>query len=99
MRPIHLADVGKTRPVLVLTREIVRGSRTEVTVAPITSTVRGLVSELHVDHRNGIEHASVVNLDSIRTIRAADLRQQIGFLLEWQEPLLAEAIRAAFDLR
>lgn len=44
MRPIHLARLDKTRPVLVLTRELVRAhlDTVTVTVAPITSTLRGL---------------------------------------------------------
>ena len=45
MRPIHLAALDKTRPVLVLTRELVRPHLTRVTVAPITGTVRGLSTE------------------------------------------------------
>ncbi len=40
MRPIHLAQLDKTRPVLVLTRELVRPHLSRVTVAPITSTIR-----------------------------------------------------------
>ncbi len=40
MRPIHTAKLDKTRPVLILTRELVRPHLTRVTVAPITSTVR-----------------------------------------------------------
>ena len=42
MRPIHTARLDKTRPVVVLTRELVRPHMARVTVAPITSTVRGL---------------------------------------------------------
>ena len=55
MRPIHLADLDKTRPVLVLTRELVRPHLTRVTVAPITSRVRGLSSELPVGTANGLD--------------------------------------------
>jgi len=48
MRPIHSARLDKTRPVLVLTREVVRPHLSRVTVAPITSTVRGLSTEVPV---------------------------------------------------
>ena len=44
MREICLAHLSKTRPVLVLTRDTARASMTKVTVAPITSTVKGLSS-------------------------------------------------------
>ena len=44
MREICLARLDKTRPVLVLTREVARAAMTKVTVAPLTSTVKGLSS-------------------------------------------------------
>jgi len=98
MRPIHLADLDKTRPVLVLTREQVRPHRTLVTVAPITTRVRGLATEVWVGPANGLDHESVVNLDLVDTIPATDLGRQIGRLLPEQESALTEAIHAAFDL-
>jgi mRNA interferase MazF len=98
VRPIHLARLDKTRPVLVLTRELVRPHLRRVTVAPITSTVRGLSTEVGVGVRNGLEHDSVVNLDNILTIPAGDLGRQVGFLHSDQERELTVAIVAAFDL-
>ena len=98
MRPIHVAHLDKARPVLVLTRELVRPHLNSVTVAPITTTVRGLSTEVAVDTENGLSGASVVSCDNITTIPASTLGTQIGVLLEPQERALAEAIRAAFDL-
>jgi mRNA interferase MazF len=98
MRPIHLAQLDKARPVLVLTREAVRPYLTRVTVAPITSTVRGLSTEVPVGQRNGLDHESVVSCDNIVTVPAGALGRQLGYLLADQERGLAEAIQAAFDL-
>jgi mRNA interferase MazF len=98
MRPIHLAQLDKTRPVLVLTRETVRPYLTNVTVAPITSTIRGLSTEVPVGTANGLDHDSVVSLDNIQTIPARHLGRQVGLLLIAQEEALSRAIRAAFDL-
>ena len=98
MRPIHLAKLDKTRPVLVLTRELVRPYLNRVTVAPITGTIRGLSSEVPVGPRNGLDKDSVVSVDNVVTIPVTALGHQIGFLLPDQEPDLAEAIRNAFDL-
>ena len=98
MRPIHLARLDTTRPALVLTRDRVRQRRQWVTIAPVTTTVRGLTTELAVGPANGLDHDSVVNLDNIVTIPAADLGRQIGRLLPEQEAALTEAIHAAFDL-
>ncbi|HEU5265116.1 MAG TPA: type II toxin-antitoxin system PemK/MazF family toxin [Jatrophihabitans sp.] len=98
MRPIHLARLDKSRPALVLTREQVRGHRRWVTVAPVTSTVRGLSTEVSVGPSNGLDHDSVVSLDNITTIPAADLGRRIGRLMPEQEAALTEAMHAAFDL-
>lgn len=98
MRPIHLARLDKTRPVLVLTRELVRPHLTNVTVAPITTRIRGLSTEVAVDRSNGLEHDSVVSCDNVQTIPVDALGRRIGRLLPDQEAALAVAIRVAFDL-
>jgi len=98
MRPIHVARLDKARPVLVLTREVVRPHLGTVTVAPITTTVRGLSSEVAVGPENGLDRPSVVSCDNITTIPAAAIGEQIGVLFGGQEPALAEAIAGAFDL-
>lgn len=98
MRPIHRARLDKTRPVLVLTRELVRPHLNTVTVAPITTTVRGLSTEVALDTTNGLERTCVVACDHITTIPASALGPQIGRLLDAQESLLSQAIHAAFDL-
>lgn len=60
MRPIHVAQLDKARLVLVLTRDLVRPHLTTVTVAPITTTIRGLSTEVKVDAANGLSAPSVV---------------------------------------
>jgi mRNA interferase MazF len=98
MRPIQIARLDKARPVLVLTRELVRPHLSTVTVAPITTTIRGLSTELPLDAANGLAAASVASCDNITTIPKAALGKQIGSLLDRQEPALTQAIHAAFDL-
>lgn len=59
----------------VLTRELVRPQLSRVTVAPITRTLRGLSTELPLEHRNGIENDSVASLDNvIQTGRVLSMR-------------------------
>lgn len=99
MHSIWLARLDKTRPVLVLTREEVRAVRHLVTVAPITTMVRGLRSEVMVGRRNGLDHDSVVNLDSIATVPREVLMRPIGALLEEQDQDLTQAFHEAFDLQ
>ena len=98
MRPIHVAALDKERPVLILTRELVRPHLAALSVAPITTTIRGLSSEVPVGAANGLDRPSVVSCDNITTIPKQAIGAQIGLLLDDQEHLLSEAIRAAFDL-
>lgn len=98
MRAIHVAQLDKARPVLILTRELVRPHLRTVTVAPITTTIRGLSSEVNVDAANGLTGPSVVSCDNITTIPADAMGPQVGVLLDSQEPALKDAIVAAFDL-
>jgi mRNA interferase MazF len=98
MHPIWLARLDKTRPVVILTRDEVRAVRQLVTVAPITSSARGLRSEVVVGRRNGLDHDSVINLDSIVTVPRDLLVRPIGMLLEDQEHDLTRAFHEAFDL-
>lgn len=98
MRMIWLARLDKARPVVLLTRPEVAEVRSLVTVAPITSTIRGLGSEVLVGTRNGLDHDSAINLDLITTIPRAALLRPLGMMLADQEEALTRAFHAAFDL-
>ncbi|MDN4477558.1 type II toxin-antitoxin system PemK/MazF family toxin [Demequina sp. SYSU T00039] len=97
-REIRLVRLDKTRPALILTREAARGAMTKVTVAPITSTVTGLSSELPVGRANGLDHESAVSLDNVLTVPASALGRTVGFLTTAQERALARAVVLAYDL-
>lgn len=98
MRPIHIARVDKSRPVVLLTREAARPFMKRVTVAPITSTIRGLSTEVPVGSRNGLEQDFVISLDNVATIDRADVGRLVGYLTADQEAQLAQAIVNAYDL-
>jgi mRNA interferase MazF len=98
VRPIHSAQLDKRRPVLVLTRELVRPHLTRVTVAPITTTIRGLSTEVPVSTANGLDAPGVVSCENIVTVPSSALGPQLGVLLPDQEQALTTAIHAAFDL-
>ena len=98
MRAIHLARLDKSRPVFVLTRELVRPHLNTVTVAALTTTVRGLSTEVLCGPANGLDEPCAVACDHITTIPATSLGRQIGRLLDAQEAQLTDAIHAAFDL-
>jgi mRNA interferase MazF len=98
MRAIHLVQLTKTRPALLLTREVAAGFLTAVVIAPITSTIRGIATEVHVGIANGLDHDSVVSLDNVTLVPRSALGRVVGYLLPDQEDDLARAVRAAFGL-
>lgn len=98
MREICLVRLDTTRPALVLTREAARPAMTKVTVAPITSTIKGLSSEVRVGRVNGLDHDGAVSLDNVLTVPTGLLGRTIGFLTDEQEAALARAIVLAYDL-
>lgn len=65
---------------------------------PITSTIRGLSTEVAIGPGNGLDHAAVVSCDNIVTVPTSTLGRHIGYLLPAQEAELVGAIHAAFDL-
>lgn len=71
---------------------------TKVTVAPITSTVKGLSSEVPVGEENGLDHNCAIALDNIITIPVGSLGRTVGLLTSEQEKQLARAMVLAFDL-
>lgn len=70
----------KKRPVLVLTRQDMIGKLHTVTVAPITSTVRGVPSEVAVGTEAGLKQPSAVNLHHLATVPRSGLRSYMGSL-------------------
>ena len=98
MREICLVRLDKTRPALVLTREAARGAMTKVTVAPITTTIKGLSSEVRLGPDNGLDQDCAVALDNVVTVPAELLGRTVGYLKAEQEAQLARAVVLAYDL-
>jgi mRNA interferase MazF len=71
----------KRRPVLVLTRNSALRFLTNVTVAPITSTVRNIPSEVYLNpDDDGVLNPCAVNLDNVMTIAADQLGSPVTTL-------------------
>jgi len=77
---IWLARVGrKTRPILVLTRPEVIDVRDLVTVAEITTSIRGLAAEVDLDQDDaGLDQRSVINCDGLHTVARSSLTTFVG---------------------
>lgn len=98
MRTIASVQLDERRPALILTRRSSLHLLTWLTVAPITTTIRGITSEVLVGPRNGLDHDSVVSCDNITTVPMSAVGDTIGLLFDDQEPALARAIGDAFEL-
>jgi len=61
----------KRRPVLVLTRNSALEFLGEVTVAPVTSTIRDIPSEVRLTPADGMPRECAVNLDHVQTVDRA----------------------------
>ncbi len=81
---VWLAEAGgKRRPVLVLTRTEAIDVRALVTVAEITSSVRGLYAEVEFDAGSvGLQRESVINCDGLHTVPKAALTKHVGVVAD-----------------
>ncbi|MGH9115289.1 MAG: type II toxin-antitoxin system PemK/MazF family toxin [Acidimicrobiales bacterium] len=72
------ADLDKVRPVVVLTRRRVASRLTRVLVAPVTTTARGLSTEVTLGQAEGVKPGSVASLDNTQLIPRATLLRRAG---------------------
>lgn len=77
---LALARPDKRRPVLVVSRPSLIGLLHTVTVAAVTSTLRGSPTEVPVGPDEGLKAESCVNLCNLYTVRQSDLRTFVGTL-------------------
>jgi mRNA interferase MazF len=71
------APAGR-RPVVLLSRNEAYSVRELVTVAPVTTRVRGIPTEVPLGTEDGLPKACVANLDTLTTIPRRALTQRIG---------------------
>jgi len=92
----ELRRPDKLRPVVVLSREDAIAVLHTVMVAPVTSTIRGIPSEVVIGIDEGLKHTSAVNLDHVQTVEQGRLTRRLGRLRG--EPLvrLCGALAIAF---
>ena len=71
---------GKKRPVLLLTREPALTYLNRISVAPITSTIRGVPSEVVLDVTDGMKSACAVDLHNVVTVPRDGLGRRLARL-------------------
>jgi mRNA interferase MazF len=89
--------VGR-RPVVLLSRDEAYVVRNAVTVAEVTSTIRGIPVEVELGPEDGLPKKCVVNLDTIVTIRKDLLIERIALLRDEKIDQIDSAIKFALSL-
>ena len=80
VRLYRFPSPDKERPVLILTRRSALGYLARATVAPITSTIRGVPSEVALGIEDGMKQPCAVNLHNVVTVAKNGLGRRIGQL-------------------
>jgi mRNA interferase MazF len=93
VRLCRFAPPDKQRPVLVLTRDSAIGHLMTVTVAPITSTIRGVPSEVILDIDDGMKGPCAVNLHNAVTVAQKRLGRRVGNLSAGRMQEVCAALR------
>jgi mRNA interferase MazF len=88
----------KKRPVLILTRDSVIKYLSEITVAPITSTIRDIPSEVYLGKEDGMAKDCAINFDHIQTVSKARIGTLVTKLSRDKLFQVRSAIRFALDL-
>lgn len=89
----------KKRPVLILTRDSALEYLGEVTVAPITTTIRDIPTEIVLGKSDGMKHDCAINCDHIQTVAKANIGSYITTLPEEKWPQVKHALLFATGFR
>ncbi len=91
VRWYRFSKPDKNRPVVILTRDSAIEYLGEVTVAPITSTIRDIPTEVLLTREDGLSKDCAVNLDHIQTVS----KGKIGPLITTLSPVKMSELRSA----
>jgi len=93
----EMSEVGR-RPVVVLSRNAVIPRHRRALIAPCTTTIRGLVSEVELDpDEDPVPRRSTVNLDSVESVSLAVLVERLGRLSDARMRQVCSALAVAVD--
>jgi len=95
----RFAPPDKQRPVVVLTRASILDRLARVTVAPVTSTIRGVASEVALGPEDGLKQPCAVNLHNIVTVPRQGLGRRVAQLDDDRLDQICSAIAFALGCR
>ncbi len=87
----------KARPVLVLTRRSAIGYLSRITVAPITSSIRNVPSEVVIGPEEGMKQPCAVNLHNVVTVAKNDVGRRVAQLSERRMQDVCRALAFALE--
>ena len=88
----------KKRPVVILTRNSILEYLGEVTIAPVTSTIRDIPSEVLLSRRDGMRNECAINCDHIQTVSKSNVGSMIASLSKEKLSEIRDAINFALNL-
>lgn len=88
----------KKRPVLILTRNAIIDYLGEITIAPITTTVREIPSEVFLNRNDGMSRECAINFDHIQTVQKGKIGTLISTLSTRRLSEVKHAIDFALEL-
>ncbi len=91
VRWYRFASPDKRRPVVILTRDSIIEYLGEVTVAPITTTIRGIPSEVFLSRPDGMPRDCAVNCDHLQTVS----KDKVGGLVTTLAPARMDEVAGA----
>jgi mRNA interferase MazF len=91
VRWYRFSPPDKKRPVVILTRDSALEFLGEVTVAPITTTIRDIPTEVLLTREDGMPRDWAVNLDHVQTAS----KNRIGPLITALSPAKVKELRLA----
>jgi len=98
IRPYQFQHPDKTRPILILTRDSVIEYLGEVTVAPITTTIRDIPSEVLLTKHDGMPKDCAINCDHLQTVSKAKIGPLITTLSGAKMSQVRDAVSFALNL-
>lgn len=92
-------EIGR-RPVVVLSRDVAIPRLRRALIAPCTTTIRGLASEVVLEPgQDPVVRRTAVNLDSVESVSVGVLIDRIGRLSDVRMAEICEALAVAVDCR
>jgi len=88
----------KKRPVVILTRNSILEYLGEVTIAPVTSTIRDIPSEVLLSRFDGMQNDCAINCDHIQTVLKSNVGSMITSLSKEKLSEVRDAINFALNL-